>query len=103
MVSSQFVNYNTSACASRLFSFIGVCVCTYLEQIQRVGHFFDLVAINSSDIDRVILKFKEFEIDIQEPSAGTDLISIIRKAFQIITCSFAEYAVPQITLIPSER
>ncbi len=68
-----------------------------------MGHFFDLVAINSNDVDKVILKFKEFDIDIQEPGAGTELIHIIRLAFQAISCSFAEYAMPKITLVPAER
>ncbi len=68
-----------------------------------MGHLFDLVGINSTDVDRVILKFKDFDIDVQEPSAGTDLITTIRRALQKITCSFAEYAVPKISLLPPER
>jgi len=73
------------------------------KKVQRVGHLFDLVGINSTDVDRLILKFKDFDIDIQEPGAGTDLVTTIRKALQRITCSFAEYAVPKITLLPPER
>jgi len=73
------------------------------KQVQRVGHYFDLVEIYSSDVDKVVFKFKDFEIDIKYSTAGTEVIHIVRTAFQKISYSFAEYAMPKITLIPSER
>jgi len=73
------------------------------KAIRRVGHFFDLVEIFSPDTDKCVLKFRDFEIDITATTAGIELIGIIRAAFQEISCSFAEYAMPKIVLLPSER
>jgi hypothetical protein len=49
------------------------------------------------------LKFKDFFLDVQEPQAGTELITVVRRAIQKIACSFAEYALPKIILVPAER
>eukprot|EP00027_Filamoeba_sp_ATCC50430_P005257 CAMPEP_0168554154 /NCGR_PEP_ID=MMETSP0413-20121227/7628_1 /TAXON_ID=136452 /ORGANISM="Filamoeba nolandi, Strain NC-AS-23-1" /LENGTH=804 /DNA_ID=CAMNT_0008584875 /DNA_START=114 /DNA_END=2528 /DNA_ORIENTATION=- len=73
------------------------------KQVQRQGHFFDLVQIQSSDVDKVVFKFKEFEIDIQEQNAGTELITTVRKAIQLISYHFADYALPTINFMPPER
>jgi Ran GTPase-activating protein (RanGAP) involved in mRNA processing and transport len=73
------------------------------KTIQRVGHYYDMIQIQSDDVDRCILQFKDFFIDIQEQTAGTELITIIRKQFQRISYSFADYAIPKITLVPPER
>eukprot|EP01115_Flamella_aegyptia_P006221 TRINITY_DN26208_c0_g1_i1.p1 TRINITY_DN26208_c0_g1~~TRINITY_DN26208_c0_g1_i1.p1 ORF type:complete len:139 (-),score=36.45 TRINITY_DN26208_c0_g1_i1:13-429(-) len=71
--------------------------------IRRVGHFFDLKEIFSSDIDKLVFKFRDFDIDVQGPGAGTELVYNIRCAMQIYTTSFPEYALPKITLLPPER
>lgn len=73
------------------------------KKIQRVGHLFDLVEIFSGDVDKCVLKFREFEIDITASTAGIELIGIIRKAFQRISYAFADYALPKIILMPQER
>jgi hypothetical protein len=73
------------------------------KQVQRQGHYFDLVQIQSSDVDKVVFKFKEFEIDIQEANAGTELIGAVRRALQMISYHFADYALPTINYMPSER
>lgn len=73
------------------------------KKIQRVGHLFDLLEIFSGDVDKCILKFREFEIDIFAATAGIELIGIIRKAFQRISYAFADYALPKIILMPQER
>jgi len=73
------------------------------KKIQRVGHLFDLVEIFSGDVDKCVLKFREFEIDITAATAGMELIGVVRKAFQKISYAFADYALPKIILLPQER
>jgi len=73
------------------------------KTIKRVGHIFDLKEIFSADVDRVVFKFKDFDIDIQARGAGTDMLYNLRVCMQQYTCSFADYALPKITLLPPDR
>jgi Ran GTPase-activating protein (RanGAP) involved in mRNA processing and transport len=76
------------------------------QKIRRVGHLYDLAEINTSDVDRVVLKFRgptDFEIDIQVPNAGTDLVKLVRQLFQEISFGFPPQACPKIVVTPTER
>eukprot|EP01119_Soliformovum_irregulare_P013432 TRINITY_DN3569_c0_g1_i1.p1 TRINITY_DN3569_c0_g1~~TRINITY_DN3569_c0_g1_i1.p1 ORF type:complete len:717 (-),score=214.30 TRINITY_DN3569_c0_g1_i1:154-2304(-) len=72
------------------------------KKVMRNGHLYDLKAINSPDVDRAVLQFKLFEIDVTEPGI-TDMITQIRLALQKITVGFPQYALPEINMLPPER
>lgn len=70
---------------------------------KREGHLLDIVELNSPDVDRLIVKFKDFAIDITRDGAGTSFLLLLRKVIQKMTFAFADYALPKIVLFPVER
>eukprot|EP01133_Synstelium_polycarpum_P018077 gene18077-21601_t len=73
------------------------------KQVQRQGHLYDLVEIKSDDIDRVVLKFTTFTIDITGHTTGIVIPKILINAFHRISYTFSMEASPSLIIIPVER
>eukprot|EP01132_Coremiostelium_polycephalum_P004857 gene4857-6053_t len=73
------------------------------KQVQRQGHLYDLVEIRTDDIDRVVLKFTTFSIDISGASTGITIPKVLINAFHRISFTFSQEASPNLIILPTER
>ncbi|KAF2075566.1 hypothetical protein CYY_003152 [Polysphondylium violaceum] len=73
------------------------------KQVQRQGHLYDLVEIRTDDIDKVVLKFTTFNIDISGPTTGTTIPKLLINAFHRISFTFSQEALPSLVILPPER
>lgn len=73
------------------------------KKVQRQGHLYDLVDIRTDDIDRVVLKFTTFSIDISGSSTGITIPKLLINSFHRISFTFSQAALPNLLILPSER
>jgi len=73
------------------------------KQVQREGHLYDLVEIRTDDIDKVVLKFTNFNIDISGSTTGTTIPKLLINAFHRISFTFSQEALPSLVILPAER
>ncbi|GAM16918.1 hypothetical protein SAMD00019534_000930 [Acytostelium subglobosum LB1] len=73
------------------------------KSIVRQGHLYDLIEIKTDDIDRVLLKFTGFVIDISGSNTGITIPKILINAFHRISFTFSLEASPSLIIIPVER
>ncbi|KAK5581787.1 hypothetical protein RB653_003365 [Dictyostelium firmibasis] len=73
------------------------------KQVQRESHLYNLVDIRTDDIDRVVLKFTTFSIDMTGSNIGITIPKLLINAFHRISFTFSSEASPNLLILPSER
>ncbi|KAM9954163.1 hypothetical protein ACTFIR_009302 [Dictyostelium discoideum] len=73
------------------------------KQVQRESHLYNLVEIRTDDIDRVVLKFTTFSIDMTGGNIGITIPKLLINAFHRISFTFSNEALPNLLILPPER
>ncbi|KAN0050947.1 hypothetical protein ACTA71_004253 [Dictyostelium dimigraforme] len=73
------------------------------KQVQRESHLYNLVEIRTDDIDRVVLKFTTFSIDMTGANIGMTIPKLLINAFHRISFTFSNEALPNLLILPPER